>query len=165
MPINQNLIKHGVDDDEYCNAAPTIGEAALAHFSTPSQHNDVLYRNDGEFFANNPSRRMYLREAFPNEFDVWTTMEEFQQRPKLWVLVSMLSEGLHERTPRYRGRKFWKSMNSDADIANAILEMSARGGFSISEWLGFVQDQRVRKSDAAKLAKYSAKTTTNGWSN
>jgi hypothetical protein len=150
MPINQSLIKHGIDDEEYQNAAPTIGETALAHFSTPSKHNDVLYQNDGLFFAMNPGRRLYLREAFPGEFDVWTTMEEFQQRPKLFVLVSLLSEGFHERIPYWRGRKFWKLTDSDMDVANAIIEMCSRGGLSVSDWLGFCQDQRIRKSDAAK---------------
>lgn len=167
MPINQKLIQHGVDDEEYQNASPTIGETMLAHFSTPIQHNDVLYQNDGLFFAMNPGRRLYLREAFPGEFDVWTTMEEFQQRPKLWILISLLCEGVHERTPRWRGRgrASWKAADSDCDVANAIQEMSLLGGFSVSEWLGFVQDQRVRKSDAAKLAKNRTKTTANSWSN
>ncbi len=98
MPLSSNLVKHGIDDEEYADACPTIGTLCLAHFSTPTQHNEVLYQTDGAFFAMHPSRRLYLREALPGEFDIWTTTEAFESRPKLWILVSLLSEGFHERT-------------------------------------------------------------------
>jgi hypothetical protein len=163
MPIKESLIQHGVDDEEYANAAPTIGETMLAAFSTPDpkQHNPLIYGADCQFFATHPDRRLYLRYAFPGEFDIFTTLFEFEQRPKLSVLVTQLCEGFHERTPRWRGRAFWKGGDSDRDVANAILEMSLRGGLSVSEWYGFISDQRVRKSDAAKLAKHSSKGSVN----
>lgn len=42
MPLNPNLVKHDLDDEEYANACPTIGTLMLAHFSTPERHNTLI---------------------------------------------------------------------------------------------------------------------------
>jgi len=152
MPLNPNLIKTQLDDEEYKHAAPTLGTLMLARFSAPDseRHNPVVYGADGLFFATHPTRRMYLREAFPNEFDIWTTMEDFEQRPKLWVLVTLLCEGFHEITPRWRGKPFWRSGETDEAVTETVIQASMRGGLSVAEWYGFISDQRTRKSAAAK---------------
>ena len=152
MPLSENLIKHGIDNAEYENACPTVGTLMLARFSAPNpdQHNPIVYGADGLFFATYPSRRMYLRPAFRNEFDVFTTEEDFQQRPMLWVLVSQLAPGFHEITPRWRGHAFWSGMETDRAVAEVVLQMSVRGGLNLAEWMGFVQDRRIRKADTAK---------------
>jgi len=152
MALNPKLIKGEIDGDEYENACPTIGTMMLVHFSTPEpeQHNPVVYGADGLFFATNMTRRLYLRPAFRNEFDIFTSESDFQERPVLWVLVSQLWPGFHEITPRWRGKAFWNDLESDQAVAKALLQMSLREGLHLSEWMGFVQDQRIRKSDAAK---------------
>lgn len=165
MSLNPNLIKHHLDGREYENACPTLGTPMVAHFSTPEQHNPAIYGADGLFFATHLDRRLYLRPAFRNEFDIFTTESDFQLRPILWVLVSQLWPGFHEITPRWRGKAFWHDLESDHAIATVLMKMSLRNGVHLSEWLGYVQDQRIRKADAAKLPKHRTKTTANSWSN
>ena len=161
MPLNPNLIKHGVDDEEYANAAPTIGTLMLAHFSTPERHNTVIYGADGLFFATYPSRRMYLRRAFPGEFDIFTSVEDFQTRPMLWLLVQQTSPHHHMILPVWRGLFTWTGLDSDKAVANAVEEMSLRQGLNLGEWHSFVCDRRERKSYAAYKAKHSKKPRVN----
>lgn len=149
MPLNPKLIKGELDGDEYENACPTIGTMMLAHFSTQENNNPIIYGADGLFFATNLTRRLYLRPAFRNEFDIFTSEADFQERPTLWVLVSQLWPGHHEITPRWRGKAFWHDLESDQAVAEALVQMSLRGGLHLAEWYGFISDKRIRKSDAA----------------
>jgi hypothetical protein len=155
MPMNAKLIKHELDSEFYELACPTLGTLMLAHFSTPDKHNAVVYGADTLFFTMHPSQRMYLRHAFPNEFDIFTSIEDFNERPTLWVLVSQMSTCYHERTPRWRGKAFWTGKNTETDqaIAEVIMQMSDQGGLRLSEWQGYIYDQRVRKSDTTKQSK------------
>lgn len=150
--MNPALIKRGIDDEEYANACPTIGSLMVAHFSTPNseQHNPIVYGADGLFFSTYPDRRMYLRPAFRNEYDIYTSESDYEERPTLWVLVSLLSPGHHMILPVWRGRAFWHGMETDQAVADAVLQMCLREGLSISEWYSFISDQRIRKSDMAK---------------
>jgi len=149
MPLGDNLVKRPIDNEEYANACPTVGTLMLARFSTPTKHNTIVYGADGLFFSTYPSRRMYLRPAFPNEFDVFTTEEDFRERPMLWVLVTQSTPGYHEITPRWRGHAFWSGMGTDQAVAEVVMQMSERGGLNLSEWYGFISDQRIRKADKA----------------
>jgi hypothetical protein len=152
MSLNSKLIDPQLDGEEYENSCPTLGTLMVAHFSTPdpAQHNPVIYGADGLFFATHMDRRMYLRPAFRNEFDVFTTESDFQLRPVLWVLVSQLWPGFHEITPRWRGKSFWRDLESDGAVATALMKMSLRNGVHLSEWIGFITDQRIRKAESAK---------------
>jgi hypothetical protein len=152
MPLNEKLIKHGIDDQEYAKACPTLGTLMLAHFSTPdpAQHTSIVYGADSLYFSTFPSRRIYLRKAINNEFDLFESEFAFEQCPKLWVLVTQLSPGFHEITPRWRGRAFWSDLETDQAVATVLIEMSLRNGISLSEWLGFIQDQRIRNADKKK---------------
>lgn len=145
--MNSNLINPELDEEEYANAAPTIGYLMAAHFSTPEKHNVELYQTDGLFFSIHHKRRMYLRPALRGEFDTYISEEDYEQRPILWVLVSQLAPGIHERTPRWRGKAFWngKDVASDEGTAGIVMRMSEKGGVSQSEWLSFIYDQRARK--------------------
>jgi hypothetical protein len=143
--LNPALINDELDAEEYANAVPTIGHQMLAHFSTPTKHNSVVYGADGLFFSMYPNQRMYLRPAFPGEFDVFTSNEDFARRPMLWLLVVQLAPGVHEITPRWRGHAFWHGMKTDQDVAEVVMQMSERGGVHISEWYGYIADQRARK--------------------
>jgi hypothetical protein len=148
MPLGNKLFKPE-DDAELQNACPTIGALVLAHFSTPTKHNTVVYGADGLFFSTYPSRRMYLRPAFRGEFDVYTSELDFEQRPMLWVLVSQSAPGFHEITPRWRGHAFWGGMETDQAVAEVVMQMSERGGLNLSEWYGFISDRRICKTDKA----------------
>lgn len=150
--LNPSIIKHELDSEEYANAAPTIGHQGLAHFSEPTKHNTIVYEADGLFFSMYPNQRMYLRPAFPGEFDIYTSAEDFARRPRLWVLVSQLAPGYHERTPRWRGKAFWNGSDvaTDEGTAKLIMQMSERGGIHISEWYGWISDQRARKGSTKK---------------
>jgi hypothetical protein len=148
MRMNPNLIKHELDREFYELACPTIGTLMLAQFSMPNpeQHNKIVYGADGLYFSTHPAIRMYIRPQFPNEFDIYTTGEDFQERPTLWVLVTQLAPGCHERSPRWRGCPFWshKNIESDQGIAEVVHQMSLQGGLRLSEWQGYVYDQRIR---------------------
>ena len=150
--LNPSLIKRGLDDEEYSNACPTIGTLMVAHFSTPKpkQHNDAIYGADGLFFATHPARRLYLREAIRNEYDIYTGEEERKERPMLWAAVLLLAPGHHMILPAWRGKAFWRSIETDQDVADALLQMSLRGGLSIAEWYSYICDQRIRKGNKAK---------------
>ena len=151
MPMNPNLINHGIDDDEYADACPTLGTLVLAHFSTPHQHNPILYGVDGQFFATYPSRRIYIRPALRGEFDPFTSEEDFQERPKLWVMVSQVAPDHHMIVPVYRGSAFWNGANASTDraVIEVVIQMCLRGGLHLSEWYGFISDRRIRKGDKA----------------
>jgi hypothetical protein len=151
--MNPALINDELDRAEYANAAPTLGTLTAARFSKPEQHNEIVYGADGLFFATHPERRTYLRESFRNEFDIYTNELEYEQRPKLWVLVIQLSPGHHMILPVWRGRAFWISLETDKAVADVVMQTCERGGLSVSEWMGFIYDQRIRKSDGSTDAK------------
>ena len=161
MPLNPNLVKHDLDDEEYANACPTIGTLMLAHFSTPERHNALIYGADGLFFATYPMRRIYLRRALRGEFDIFTSENDYKTRPALWLLVQHTSPGHHMILPVWRGQLFWKDVDTDEAVASALVEMSLRQGLHLSEWHSFVCDQRVRKNDAADEAKRSKRSQVN----
>lgn len=156
--LNPSLINPELDEEEYANAVPTIGHQMLAHFSTPTKHNAIVYGADGLFFSMYPNQCMYLRPAFPGEFDVFTSNEDFARRPTLWLLVVQLAPGVHEITPRWRGKAFWngKDVVTDQSVAEVVMQMSERGGIHISEWYSWISDQRARKGKtSAKKQKKS----------
>jgi hypothetical protein len=161
MPLSPHIIKHPIDDEEYANAAPTIGTLMLAHFSTPERHSTVIYGADSLFFATFPMRRIYLRRALRGEFDIFTSENDYQARPVLWLLVQKTSPGYHMIIPVWRGQLFWSGLDTDKAVANAVEKMSLRQGLHLSEWHSFVCDQRVRKTNAADNAKRSKKPQVN----
>ena len=149
--LNPELIKRDLDGEEYSNACPTIGTLMIAHFSTPERHRNDIYGADGLFFATHPERRMYLRPAFRNEYDIDENETNNVERPMLWVLVSQLAPGFHMILPVWRGRNFWNGPESSTDegIASILLQMCLRGGLNLSEWMSYIYDQRAHKADDA----------------
>lgn len=150
--MNPKLIKHDLDGDEYANACPTIGALLVAHYSTPQHHRADLYAADADFFSWYPAQRIYLRPAFPMEFDI----EENSSRPTLWVQVIQLSPGFHQILPVWRGKAFWNGPESDSDegVAHILLQMALRNGMNLSDWMGYIYDQRILKLNrTARKAK------------
>jgi hypothetical protein len=153
--MNPALINDKLDRSEYENAAPTIGTLMAARFSTPEpeKHNPIVYEADGLFFAMHPQRRIYLRESFRNEFDIYTNEDDYERRPKLYVVVMQIWPGHHMILPIWRGRTFWSNVETDKACADVIMQTCERGGLNIAEWMSFVYDQRIRKSEAPIEAK------------
>lgn len=153
--MNPALIKRDVDDEVYSNACPTIGALMIAHFSTPERHREDIYGADGLFFTTYPSRRTYLRPAFPGEYDIDENETENVERPMLWVLVSQLAPGFHNIIPVWRGKAFWNGpeVDSDEGVGRTYLLMCLRGGIHLSEWMSYVFDCRARKSDQSKKCR------------
>lgn len=151
--LNPSLVKRGIDDAIYADACPTIGTLMVAHFSTPERYRADIYGADGLFFTTHPSRRTYLRPAFPNEFDIDAGGTHDEERPVLWTLVTQSSSGIHMILPVWRGRAFWGGPECDSDegVAATLLTMCLRGGINIAEWYSYVSDQRVRKASDAEL--------------
>src|SRR6202044_2499758 len=104
--LNPSLINRTLDDEDYANAAPTLGTLMIARFSAPEpeRHSEIVYGADGLFFATYPSRRIYLRPALRNEFDIYTSEAEYKERPTLWLSVTLLAPGYHVDLPVWRGR-------------------------------------------------------------
>ena len=146
MMPSPNLIKPEIDDDEYANACPNIFTQMLGRFSFPELHHEERYSADGLFFATAPSRRFYMREQFRGEFDFSDSDEDFQNRPKLWVLVSQFAPGHHFILPVWRGRAFWRESDSDTDegVLRILFNMAQQSGLNLSEWYSFISDQRAR---------------------
>ena len=150
--LNPDLIKRGIDDDEYATACPTLGTLMVAHFSTPEAHRKDIYEADCQFFATHIDRRIYLRPTFRMEHDIDERETQNIERPTLWVSVTQLAPGFHMLLPVWRGRSFWNGPQSDSDagVGALLLQMSLRGGLNIAEWYSYVSDQRVRKADKAR---------------
>lgn len=151
--MNPNRLQPGVDDATVSNLAPTLGSLDLAFYSLPQSHNAEWYRADSEFFASHPDRRIYLRPAFRGEMDIFTSEGDWQRRPTLWVCVSQLATGYHERTPRFRGKANWPEPLSDEDVAKILFQMSCREGERASEVQSYIFDERTRRADEALLRK------------
>ena len=159
--MNPKRINHELDGEEYELAAPTLGAYMLAFFSLPTLHNPEWYSVDCDFFKANPQRRFYLRPAFRGEIDVFTTEEAFKNKPTLWLLVSEVAPGYHERTPRFRGKACWPTIETDEHVAQVLFQMSLRQGEHVSEWQSFIFDQRIRKADKARDSKRKRNTVIN----
>lgn len=152
MPLNSDLVKPELDGEEYSNACPTIGTLALAGFSLPSHPDTAMFAADGLFFATHPSRRVYLRPALRGEFDIYTCERDFEERPTLWVMVTLLAPAHHLRLPIWRGKAFWsgKECDSDDKVAQVVFMTCVRGGVHLSEWQGFISDRRIDKANKSK---------------
>lgn len=158
MEMNSDLINPDLDGEEYANACPTVGTLKIACFSTPNPdgpYRSDIHQIDCEFFASHQGRRIYIRPAIEFEYD----FEPDANRPKLWVLVTEIARGFHHRLPIWRGRAFWTDVQVDSDEGTGFvyLEACKRGGLSVSEWYGFISDQRTRKAERNAARKRSKK--------
>lgn len=146
--LNANLIKPEIDGDEYADSAPTIGALMIVRYSAPDLHRRDTYEADTSFFAAHPERRTYVRPAFELEFD----NNNSKPLPVLWVQVEQYRKGFHRILPVWRGQAFWTDAQADSDekTGSLVFLMCLRGGLSLSEWYGYISDQRIRKADESK---------------
>jgi hypothetical protein len=96
---------------------------------TPARNYGDEYSRDAAFFKANKNRRLVLRTAGPREFDKCTeTLGEWLQLPQLHILVTQLTAGVHHVLPVYRGKAFFREVDTDGEVAMIVAEMYVRGG-------------------------------------
>ena len=123
--------------DIYQLCPPSFGLGIL-RIDSPTKHNREPYEQDKQFFALHKGRSLYLRGDYRNEFDIALETEEWLRLPRLQVLVTQVSIGVHLVTPVYRGKQFfYDNLGSDAEVALVLVEMQRRGGMNAAEWMAF----------------------------
>ena len=109
-------------------------------FDTPTNNHFLTYGYDCKFFAAHKGRRLRLRDAIYNEFDVeFDSMADWLKVPKLHVLVTQHSVGVHMVTPVYRGKSFYPESSTDAEVNMILATMFARRGIDQPEFEAFEQ--------------------------
>lgn len=123
--------------DIYQLSAPLFAMGVL-RIDSPTKNNREAYEQDKEFFALHKGRSFYLRGDYRNEFDLGLDTGEWLSLPRLHVLVTQLSSGVHQVTPVYRGKQFfYDNLGSDAEVALVLVEMQRREGMNTAEWQAF----------------------------
>jgi hypothetical protein len=111
---------------------------------TPTSNNIQTYDYDAKSFKRNPRRKLIIRPAFFNEFDIEVDLSQWQQLPKLHCLVNQLSIGVHFLTPVYRGAAFFHEVTTDSEVIMIVAEMAKRGGIDVREWEQFERAYNLR---------------------
>ncbi len=113
----------------------------MLRVDTVTVNNNRAYEADTTFFERNPNRRIYIREAFDDEFTSPINITDFLQIPALQVIVIKLGEGMHLVAFVYYGRKFVNlPVKSDTDVAQILTQMQRHiGGYADDEWKHFIE--------------------------
>jgi hypothetical protein len=120
---------------------------------SPASNNSEAYQQDLAAFKAAPQRRLILRPAYFNEFDVEVgTIGDWLKLPQLHVLVNQLSVGSHLLTPLYRGKPFFTSVTTDNEVVIIVAEMAKRGGIDRLEFEQFEQihNEQIRAPHSVK---------------
>jgi hypothetical protein len=120
---------------------------------TPASNNAETYEHDLALFRSAPQRRLMLRPAYFNEFDIEVgTIGQWMQLPQLHVLVTQLSIGSHLLTPLYRGKPFFGEVTTDSEVVMIVAEMAQRRGIDKNEFEQFEQahNARIKATDSIK---------------
>jgi len=95
------------------------------------------YERDAKFFSGSPDRRLNIRDAMPEEFDLEMPIGEWLQVPTLWVTVTLVSKGIHSVAPVYRGKQFWSAIKNDESVGLILADMARREGIDAAEFMAF----------------------------
>lgn len=120
---------------------------------SPASNNSEAYELDLAAFKAAPQRRLMLRPALFNEFDIEVgTVGEWLKLPQLHVLVNQLSIGSHLLTPLYRGKPFFSEVTTDNEVVIIVAEMAKRGGIDRHEFERFEQihNEEMKASHSVK---------------
>jgi hypothetical protein len=120
---------------------------------SPACNNKETYSSDVAFFRSNAQRRLMLRSAYFNEFDIEVgTVGDWLRLPQLHVLVNQLSVGSHLLTPLYRGKSFFGEVTTDSEVVMIVAEMAKRGGIDRLEFEQFEQihNEQTKASHSVK---------------
>src|SRR5258708_7025846 len=105
---------------------------------SPANNNAETYKHDLAFFKAAPQRRLMLRTAYFNEFDIEVgSVGDWLKLPHLHVLVSQLSIGSHLLTPLYRGKPFFGGVTTDNEVVIIVAEMPKRAGTTLHHFQRF----------------------------
>ncbi|AFL87462.1 hypothetical protein Terro_1144 [Terriglobus roseus DSM 18391] len=114
------------------------GPLSSGRVDTPDRNAGIPHFGDSTFFRMNPKRKTAVRAAYPQEFDQLVPAEVRAELPKMHVLVTKLSEGVHLVLPVYRtNRPFWTEPKSDAEAAVTVEAMARMGGWDLAEMQAF----------------------------
>ncbi len=120
---------------------------------SPASNNGEAYGHDLAFFKAAPQRRLMLRPAYFNEFDIEVgTIADWLKLPQLHVLVNQLAIGSHLLTPLYRGKPFFSGVTTDNEVVIIVAEMAKRGGIDRLEFEQFEQihNEQTKASHSVK---------------
>jgi hypothetical protein len=120
---------------------------------SPASNNSETYQQDLAAFKAAPQRRLMLRTAYFNEFDIEVgSVGDWLKLPQLHVLVSQLSIGSHLLTPLYRGKPFFGAVTTDNEVVIIVAEMAKRGGIDRLEFEQFEQihNEEMKTSHSIK---------------
>ena len=126
-----------MQDDIRFRLCPPFFKLRGMRVDSPTSNNSDSYKKDSAFFKANPRRRLILRSAFMNEFDIDLELTNWLRLPILHCLVTQLSTGVHLLTPVYRGKAFFGDVTTDTEIAMIVGEMALRGGIDTPEFEAF----------------------------
>jgi hypothetical protein len=146
--INQ-ITSRGVNmvTDIYQLCPPLFALGAL-RIDSPASNSREIYEQDKEFFRLHPGRRLYIRKDYIGEFDVEMSAGDWLQLPRLHILVSQLTGGIHLVTPIYRGKAFfYDNVETDAEVSLIVVEIARRNGIDGGEWSTF-EAKRIKQLDS-----------------
>ena len=113
----------------------------MLRVDTCAINNLRAYEADSSFFTQNPTRRLYIREAYDDEFTAPMNIADYAQIPALQTLVVKLADGMHLAALVFLGRRFANvSMRTDADVAQVLTQMQRHiSGYCDDDWKRFMQ--------------------------
>lgn len=130
---------------------PPLFSLGTLRVDSPTSHVREIYEQDKEYFNLHKGRNLYIRGDHRAEFDIEIDVSEWLQIPRLHVLVTQLTTGVHQITPVYRGKQFfYDEVATDSEVALILIEMSRRKGMNVAEWQKFEETWLERQ--ALKLA-------------
>jgi hypothetical protein len=139
-------------DLRYRLCPPFFGLRGM-RIDSPACNNSEAYSSDVKFFRSNTQRRLILRPAYFNEFDIEVgTIGDWLKLPQLHVLVNQLAIGSHLLTPLYRGKPFFGEVTTDSEVVMIVAEMAKRGGIDRHEFERFEQihNEQMKASQSVK---------------
>ncbi|MES2390843.1 MAG: hypothetical protein V4555_04325 [Acidobacteriota bacterium] len=117
---------------------PPIFAFGFSRVDSAAQNAMLPYRGDGNFFRDHPKRRVYVRNAWADEFDKHIPAEHRKELPTLHVLVTQVAPGVHYVAPVFRtSYPFWANLTTDAEVASVVAEMCRRGGMDVEEMAAY----------------------------
>jgi hypothetical protein len=134
---------------------PPLFSLGTLRIDSPTSNVREIYEQDKEYFNLHKGRNLYIRGDYRGEFDIEVDVVGWLQIPRLHVLVTQLTVGVHQITPVYRGKQFfYDEVATDSEVALILIEMSRRKGMNVEEWQVFeavwLERQTIALTQAAE---------------
>ena len=152
----------------------TLSQSFHVRVYSPSDGNELAYKVDDAFFADNPKRRVSIRESLPGELENGFELAEhcglstlYAQRPALWLLVLSSGNGTYRVLPAFRGPHYFPVVCAyqgtfaqccnDAACFALFDEFNMRGGLDSEAWAKWEAEWKAAAYKA--VANQQAKLT------